>query len=693
MAEIKRPQITVVRKQIKIWKITLDIVRHARDHKPEYDEEMDIETNANRLLEWCVEINNRATTEKTVVVSNNNEKKWYNADLKRMQFHLKLLRGDKKKELRNKYTSAIRAAKWCAEEKIKEANQSRGVWSVVNAGQNNRPQISLVDHEGRETSDPSTVATVLAKHFKDKVDRLKREPDTKEIIECLQEQFRHVHEWDIKEVNTDEVAKFIDALPSKTSSGPDGVSYRFIKILKFELFEFLTKITNASIRTGYFPSRWRIAKVIPVYKKKGKRVDPGSYRPVGLTSCLGKLVENIIKSQLDYNLAEQRILPDELHGFRAGRSTATCLIKVMDTIKKALGEKKKVMLVAIDASAAFDLISRNFLLETLEALGSGPLLLNWLRGYFTERSSYVQVEDKRSEAVETNTGVVQGGPMSPVMYNVGSISLPSCSLETISALFADDGNELAIADTEEECQQKAQEAADKISGWFEAVGLSLNEKKSEVMSFGFTAKPVKVGATEVHPSECIQFLGYQLQDDLKCDKHVEIMCNRIRMAAGRIRCEGRHMRVNERRVLYHGWIQGKLMSNGAVYLPVLNEGQKNDLQTACNAGIRAVIGLPRKGQYPIGQIRQSLGIRSVKQISEFVTQYEGWKMRPTGELHGGPGTRAKGKGDIQIGKYIPWQHRMSQTKFKEGWNQLPVEVRKEVSEKKAKKMIMKNIPL
>ena len=143
------------------------------------------------------------------------------------------------------------------------------------------------------------------------------------------------------------------------------------------------------------------------------------------------------------------------------------------------------------------------------------------------------------------------------------------------------------------------------------------------MSFGFSGKPILVGGTEVQPTSCIKFLGYQLQDDLKCDKHVQIMCNKIRQSAGRIRHEGRHMRVQERRVLYHGWIQGKLMCNAAVYLPFINEGQKLELQTACNAGVRAILGLPKRGRYPLSQLRKSIGISSIQNLCDLVTQLEG----------------------------------------------------------------------
>ena len=59
------------------------------------------------------------------------------------------------------------------------------------------------------------------------------------------------------------------------------------------------------------------------------------------------------------------------------------------------------------------------------------------------------------------------------------------------------------------------------------------------------------------------------------------------------------MTVQDRKTLYHGWCTGRLLANAGAYLTLLTDGQKRLVQTACNAGIRAVLGLPRWGKFPM----------------------------------------------------------------------------------------------
>ena len=42
---------------------------------------------------------------------------------------------------------------------------------------------------------------------------------------------------------------------------------------------------------------WRVANVTPIYKK-GRKDDPGNYRPVSLTSVPGKVMEQVISSAI-----------------------------------------------------------------------------------------------------------------------------------------------------------------------------------------------------------------------------------------------------------------------------------------------------------------------------------------------------------------------------------------------------------
>ena len=42
------------------------------------------------------------------------------------------------------------------------------------------------------------------------------------------------------------------------------------------------------LRVGVVPEQWKEANVTAIFKRKGHKSDPGNYRPVSLTSQIGK---------------------------------------------------------------------------------------------------------------------------------------------------------------------------------------------------------------------------------------------------------------------------------------------------------------------------------------------------------------------------------------------------------------------
>lgn len=69
-----------------------------------------------------------------------------------------------------------------------------------------------------------------------------------------------------------------------------------MKIIKHRgqfLLSFLEKIFNNVLNRGHFPWDWNIGVIKLIYKKKGDKRFPGSYKGITLTSCLGKLFTSI----------------------------------------------------------------------------------------------------------------------------------------------------------------------------------------------------------------------------------------------------------------------------------------------------------------------------------------------------------------------------------------------------------------
>ena len=95
---------------------------------------------------------------------------------------------------------------------------------------------------------------------------------------------------------------------SNTVLGPDGISFSSVKKIAPSIFYSLLVIYQQSLAHGIYPTSWKCAHIVPLYKGKGARTSAISYRPISLCSCLGKLLEKIVKKQLERYLKNVRPL-------------------------------------------------------------------------------------------------------------------------------------------------------------------------------------------------------------------------------------------------------------------------------------------------------------------------------------------------------------------------------------------------
>ena len=68
-------------------------------------------------------------------------------------------------------------------------------------------------------------------------------------------------------------------------------------------------IFERSWRTGEVPDR-RKANVTPIFKK-GKKKDPGNYRPASLTSIPGKVMEQLILEVICKHVEEKKVIKQQ----------------------------------------------------------------------------------------------------------------------------------------------------------------------------------------------------------------------------------------------------------------------------------------------------------------------------------------------------------------------------------------------
>ena len=104
-----------------------------------------------------------------------------------------------------------------------------------------------------------------------------------------------------------EVVDVLRILKVNKASGPDGISHRMLKNTSQTISVPLTKLFDLSLRLHAYPSLWKSANVMPLFKK-GDKSEVGNYRPVSLISCVGKAFERIIFKHVYNHIAKHSLL-------------------------------------------------------------------------------------------------------------------------------------------------------------------------------------------------------------------------------------------------------------------------------------------------------------------------------------------------------------------------------------------------
>jgi len=191
-------------------------------------------------------------------------------------------------------------------------------------------------------------------------------------------------------ISAERVAKAIDSMKLNKAAGPDELTSTFIKGLNGDINGPLVDLFRKSMEEGTIPEDWKCANVTAIYKK-GKKLEPGNYRPVSLTSNIGKVFERIIKEDIVKFMERNKIIRNSQHGFRNKRSCLTNLLEFVEHIAEKLDGGEPVDVIYLDFQKAFDKVPHERLLVKLKAIGIDGNLLRWIRQWLTGRRQRVGI--------------------------------------------------------------------------------------------------------------------------------------------------------------------------------------------------------------------------------------------------------------------------------------------------------------
>ena len=212
----------------------------------------------------------------------------------------------------------------------------------------------------------------------------------------------------------DEIRKHIKLLKNKKAN--NDIDAELLKLCDDPTaHRILQQIAKNAWNNLDIPLTWGNSRLKTLWKKKGSKNDPSKYRGLSIGSTICKLLINIILERLRPWYDAQ--LTDKQNGFRQNRGT-TDGIFVLKRVQQITDRKKQPLyLLFVDLTAAYDHIPRSWLFQSLKIRfpDQCPTVIKVLEKLYEQTSLTFPEAD---ETFSTTFGVRQGGPESPLLFNL-----------------------------------------------------------------------------------------------------------------------------------------------------------------------------------------------------------------------------------------------------------------------------------
>lgn len=327
----------------------------------------------------------------------------------------------------------------------------------------------------------------------------------------------------------------------RSTPGRDRVCYSMLEHLSVESKGTLLHLYNKVWEEGVLPISWKESIIVPIRKPgKDPRI-PSSYRPIALTSQMGKTLERMVNDRMVFFLESRGLIHNYQSGFRKGRSTMDPIIALEDAVRRAQVNKESVAAVYFDIERAYDMLWREGLLIKLSQLGVRGRIWAWVKAFLSERKITVRINGAFSNSYGVENGTPQGSIISPLLFTVMiNEAFKEVDKSIDVALFADDGAMWKRGRNVEHIVQRMQQGVDKVQKWALDWGFRISVEKTKFMLFtkrrSIQDLKITVGGSELERVEHFKYLGMWFDKRLTWAMHIQKIIERCKRVLNVMRC-------------------------------------------------------------------------------------------------------------------------------------------------------------
>lgn len=419
--------------------------------------------------------------------------------------------------------------------------------------------------------------------------------------------------YQFEEINCtpEAIEKLLYDLNENKSQGPDMMHPKTLKELRKQISNPLAEIFNRSLQEGKLPEAWKEANITAIFKK-GSKSEAGNYRPVSLTSIIGKTLEKLVRNSIVNHMDKNNLLSNKQFGFINGRSTQLQLLMVLEEWTKIIDNGGQLDVIYMDFMKAFDKVPHRRLIKKLKGYGVSDRATNWITNFLSNRCQKVIVNGETSKIYPVLSGIPQGSVLGPILFVLYINDLPE-NTESQSPLFADDTKlyrEIRSIDDKNILQSDLI----NLEKWSEKWLLKFHPNKCKVLAIKSKEKRVysMSGTTgeqlDLDNITSEKDIGVTVDEDLNFRTHIQLGVNKANSILGLIRRTFTFLDEKMFKLLFKALVRPHLEYASSVWSPYMTK----DIELIENVQRRATKLIPGFKDLPYPERLQRLNLPTLE---------------------------------------------------------------------------------